>query len=191
MQDLAIAYGRQLPNFHLDKCDPALAALLFACAHPHLDDTFGGDDVTIAEEPIEPVMGLKRLRLDALVLMHKSQALRMLLDYHSGSLTHLAIMDCRNLQNKTNRGTLLKILRSFEQLEEVHLLPSGEVDYVEEDHVFDAQALIDSIMTPTQYTSATSTWACARSLKALDQKITQSSLSFRIKVVNKIVFRSP
>ncbi|KAF9135549.1 hypothetical protein BGW39_002297 [Mortierella sp. 14UC] len=167
LQDLAVVYGRQLPNIHLDKCDPALAALLFACSHPHMDDTFGEDDVTIAEEPIEPVMGLKRLRIDALVLTHKSQALRMLLDYHSGSLTHLAITDCRNLQNKTNRVTLLKILRSFGQLEEVHLLPTGEVDYVEEDHIFDAQVLIDSITTPTQYTSATVSWACAKSLKVL------------------------
>ncbi|KAG0272175.1 hypothetical protein BGZ95_012085 [Linnemannia exigua] len=171
LEDLAIAYGRQLPTVHLDKCDPALAALLFACSHPNMDDTFGQDDVTITEEPIEPAMGLKRLRLDALVLTPKSQALRMLLDYHSGSLTHLAIMDCRNLQMKTNRFTLLKILRSFEQLEEVHLLPSGEMEYVEEDHIFDGQALIDSITLPTQYTSATATWACAKSLRVLRMMI--------------------
>ncbi|KAG0374424.1 hypothetical protein BGX24_010420 [Mortierella sp. AD032] len=171
LEDLAIAYGRQLPTLHLDKCDPALAALLFACSHPHIDDTFGQDDVTITEEPIEPAMGLKRLRLDALILTPKSQALRMLLDYHSGSLTHLAIMDCRNLQVKTNRVTLLKILRSFEQLEEVHLLPSGEKEYVEEDHIFDAQALIDSITLPTQYTSVTATWASAKSLRVLRMMI--------------------
>jgi hypothetical protein len=112
-------------------------------------------------------MGLKRLRLDALVLPFKSHALRMLLDYHSGSLTDLGIMDCKNLQKGFNRSTLLKILRSFGQLEQVHLLPSGEVEYVEEDHVFDAQVLIDSIRIPTQYTTATSTWACATSLKVL------------------------
>lgn len=167
VEDLAVAYGRQLNTQHLDKCDAALSALLFACSHPHMDDTFGQDDETIAEEPIEPAMGLKRLRLDAFVLPLKSHALRMLLDYHSGSLTDLGIMDCRNLQKSFNRSTLLKILRSFEQLEQVHLLPSGEVEYVQEDHVFDAQALIDSIRTPTQYTAATSTWACATSLKVL------------------------
>ncbi|KAG0288030.1 hypothetical protein BGZ96_008149 [Linnemannia gamsii] len=167
MEDLAIAYGRQLNSQHLDKCDPALSALLFACSHPHMDDTFGQDDETIAEEAIEPAMGLKRLRLDAFVLPLKSHALRMLLDYHSGSLTDLGIMDCKNLQKNFNRGTLLKILRSFSQLEQVHLLPSGEVNYVEEDHVIDAQAVIDSIRIPTQYTSATSTWACATSLKTL------------------------
>ncbi|KAF9143979.1 hypothetical protein BGX30_014174 [Mortierella sp. GBA39] len=167
VEDLAIAYGRQLNIRHLDKCDAALSALFFACSHPHMDDSFGQDDETIAEEPIEPAMGLKRLRLDALVLPLKSHALRMLLDYHSGSLTDLGIMDCKNLQKGFNRSTLLKILRSFEQLEQVHLLPSGEVEYVEEDHVFDAQVLIDSIRTPTQYTTATSTWACATSLKVL------------------------
>ncbi|KAF9150546.1 hypothetical protein BG015_007659 [Linnemannia schmuckeri] len=167
LEDLAIAYGRQFNTQHLDKCDAALSALLFACSHPHMDDTFGQDDETIAEEPIEPAMGLKRLRLDALVLPLKSHALRMLLDYHSGSLTDLGIMDCKNLQKNFNRSTLLKILRSFGQLEQVHLLPSGELDYVEEDHIFDAHALIDSIRTPTQYTSATSTWACAASLKVL------------------------
>lgn len=167
IEDLAIAYGRQLNSQHLDKCDPALSALLFACSHPHMDDTFGQDDETIAEEAIEPAMGLKRLRLDAFVLPLKSHALRMLLDYHSGSLTDLGIMDCKNLQKNFNRSTLLKILRSFSQLEQVHLLPSGEVNYVEEDHVFDAQALIDSIRIRTQYTSATSTWACATSLKLL------------------------
>ncbi|KAF8940430.1 hypothetical protein BGZ47_007756 [Haplosporangium gracile] len=167
LEDLAIAYGRQLNTQYLDKCDAALSALLFACSHPHMDDTFGQDDETIAEEPIEPAMGLKRLRLDALVLPLKSHALRMLLDYHAGSLTDLGIMDCKNLQKNFNRGTLLKTLRSFGQLEQVHLLPSGELDYVEEDHIFDAQALIDSIKTPTQYTSATSTWACAASLKVL------------------------
>ncbi|KAH7041765.1 hypothetical protein BKA57DRAFT_472640 [Linnemannia elongata] len=167
VEDLAIAYGHQFNTQHLDKCDAALSALLFACSHPHMDDTFGQDDETIAEEPIEPAMGLKRLRLDALVLPLKSHALRMLLDYHSGSLTDLGIMDSQNLQKSFNRSTLLKILRSFGQLEQVHLLPSGEVEYVEEDHVFDAQALIDSIRTPTQYTAATSTWACASSLKVL------------------------
>ncbi|KAG0080182.1 hypothetical protein BGZ90_000354 [Linnemannia elongata] len=167
VEDLAIAYGHQFNTQHLDKCDAALSALLFACSHPHMDDTFGQDDETIAEEPIEPAMGLKRLRLDALILPLKSHALRMLLDYHSGSLTDLGIMDCQNLQKSFNRSTLLKILRSFGQLEQVHLLPSGEVEYVEEDHVFDAQALIDSIRTPTQYTTATSTWACASSLKVL------------------------
>lgn len=167
VEDLAVAYGRQLNAQHLDKCDAALSALLFACSHPHMDDSFGQDDETIAEEPIEPAMGLKRLRLDALVLPLKSHALRMLLDYHSGSLTDLGIMDCRNLQKSFNRSTLLKILRSFGQLEKVHLLPSGELEYVQEDHVFDAQVLIDSIRTPTQYTTATSTWACATSLKVL------------------------
>jgi hypothetical protein len=167
MEDLAIAYGRQLNSENLDKCDPALSALLFACSHPHMDDTFGQDDETITEEVIEPAMGLKRLRLDAFILPLKSHALRMLLDYHSGSLTHLGIMDCKNLQKNFNRSTLLKILRSFGQLEQVHLLPSGEVDYVEEDHIFDAKAVIDSIRIPTQYTSATSPWACATSLKVL------------------------
>ncbi|KAG0210323.1 hypothetical protein BGX33_004981 [Mortierella sp. NVP41] len=171
IEDLAIAYGRQFSNQCLDKCDPALAALLFACSHPHMDDTFGEDDATITEEPIEPTMGLKRLRLDALVLPAKSHALHMLLDYHSGSLTHLGIMDCKNLQKKGNRTTLLKILRSFGELEEIHLLPSGEVEYVEEDHVFDAQALIDSVMTPTQYTTAICTWACEKSLKVLRMMI--------------------
>ncbi|KAG9064665.1 hypothetical protein KI688_002923 [Linnemannia hyalina] len=167
VEDLAIAYGRQLNIRHLDKCDAALSALFFACSHPHIDDSFGQDDETISEEPIEPAMGLKRLRLDALVLPLKSHALRMLLDYHSGSLTDLGIMDCKNLQKGFNRSTLLKILRSFKQLEQVHLLPSGEVEYVEGDHVFDAQVLIDSIRAPTQYTIATSTWACATSLKVL------------------------
>ncbi|KAF9541942.1 hypothetical protein EC957_002572 [Mortierella hygrophila] len=167
IEDLAIAYGRQLNIRYLDKCDAALSALFFACSHPHMDDSFGQDDETIAEEPIEPTMGLKRLRLDAFVLPLKSHALRMLLDYHSGSLTDLGIMDCKNLQESFNRSTLLKILRSFEHLEQVHLLPSGEVEYVEEDHVFDAQVLIDSIRTPTQYTTAESTWACATSLKVL------------------------
>jgi len=173
IEDLAVVYGRQLNNPHLDKCDPALSAILFACSHPHVDDTFGEDDDTIIEEPIEPTMGLQRLRLDALVLPPaQSHALMMLLDYHSGSLTHLGISDCRNLQKKGSRTTLLKILRSFGQLQEVHLLPSGEVEYVEEDHVVDAQALINSLTTPTQYTSAaTMTWACASSLRILRMMI--------------------
>ncbi|KAF9934665.1 hypothetical protein FBU30_000989 [Linnemannia zychae] len=172
LENLAIAYGgRQANNQLTNKCDPALAALLFACSHPHIDDTFGQDDDTVIEEPIEPAIGLKRLRLDAFVLPPKSQALRMLLDYHSGSMTHLGIMDCSNLQKKHNRSTLLKVLRSFRQLEKIHLLPSGEVSLVEEDHLFDAQALVESLMIPTQYTTATATWACAPSLRILRMMI--------------------